>query len=314
MGASISTATTEATSSVITESVNQCKKGAVSNEIYLQGITHNPSPSCVNPTFDVSQSAAVDADCFINALQNNLVSNVSKLSNEAQAGIGVALTNSSSINKQALDTKLENLCGGASTSNIISAKDINSRACNMTFVQNATAKAKCKIDALQDAVVKSDIDQQTKATGASLAGLLFGGGVGGAVIMIVVVIIIGVVAWYVWKKYRGQSGGATFTTNDLYDEKNYPTIIILSFLILVAIILTAQKKSKVTKQQVQYPIRNPNNDAYESIQRGTLSNQPSRNTYTQPMYNQPTYNTPNQTYTNDTLYYDNLNHYYDTLI
>lgn len=236
MGAGISSNVSEATSSVITSSVNKCKKGVASNELYLSGITHDPSPGCKTSSFNVNQSALVDADCFINSLQNNLVENVSKLTADAQAGIGVAVANNSSINKQNLESRLENICSGASSTNMVAAKDITSHSCDMTFVQNASAKTKCKIDAIQDAVVKTETVLASTATGASLGSLLFGGGIGGAVGGIVIVLIL-IAAAYAYYKYRSggmkQMGGVD--NFSLSDKKTYPVAIILTLLILVAV-------------------------------------------------------------------------------
>lgn len=266
MGVGVSTNVSEATSSVLTTSVNKCKKGAASNELYLSGVTHDPSPGCKTSSFNISQSAVVDADCFINALQNNLVENVSKLTADAQAGIGVAVANNTSVNKQELNTKLENICAGASSTNMVSAKDITSHACDMTFVQNASAKTKCKIDALQDAVVKSETALASTATGASLGSLLFGGGIGGAVGGIVIVLLL-VAAAYAY--YRYKTGGVSAVSDiirpryrrpapvideqtdaspdaqdeqvggdfNLFNKKNYPVVIIITLLILVGIFM-----------------------------------------------------------------------------
>jgi hypothetical protein len=141
-----------------------------------------------------------------------------------------------------LESKLENKCGGASSTNLVAIKDITTRACDMTIVQNASAKAKCKIDALQEAVVKSDTTLASTATGASLGSLLFGGGIGGIVGGIVIVLILIGIAYYIYKKrtaataqLSAQIGGVDKFS--LFDKKTYPVAIILTLLILVVIFI-----------------------------------------------------------------------------
>lgn len=210
MGATISTSVSKTQNEIITKSVNKCKRGTASNELYLQGITHDPAPSCKNPTFSVNQSALVDADCFINALQTNMAESISKLQTTAQGGFGI--TGATNINEagQKISASLENSCGGVSATQVVNAKDITSRACDMVFVQNANAKSKCKIDALQDNAIKTDNALTTDATGASLASLLFGSGSSIIIYAIAIVIILGglgTVFYYVRKSDNDQDGG-----------------------------------------------------------------------------------------------------------
>lgn len=346
MGASVSSNVSEATSSVITSSVNKCKKGVASNELYLSGITHDPSPGCTTSSFNVNQSALVDADCFINSLQNNLVENVSKLTADAQAGIGVAVTNNTSVNKQNLESRLENICSGASSTNMVAAKDITSRACNMAFVQGASAKTKCKIDAIQDAVVKTETALASTATGASLGSLLFGGGVGGIVGGIVIVLIL-IAAAYAYYKYKSggirQMGGVD--NFSLFDKKTYPVAIILTLLILVVVFVAYSRttdtqltvvdltnfQSKLseakkianlratssmvsdTNTDTQQSIgsnyyKSPQVHNYESTQAQHHSQYP-----VQMVYKNPT-DMFEQAYQTGPVYYDDLKSYYDPLI
>lgn len=242
MGASISTSVSKTQNEIITKSVNSCKKGVASNEMFLQGITHDPAPTCQNPTFSVTQSATVDADCFINALQTNMADAISKLNTTAQGGFGI--TGATNINEagQKISASLETTCGGVSATQTVTAKDITSRACDMVFVQNANAKSKCKIDALQENAIKTDNALTTDATGASLGSLLFGSGSSIIVYAIAIVIILGglgTVFYYVRKTDRDdQDGGCGKTT--------YTQIaVFLAFLALALIIISKYMGWKV---------------------------------------------------------------------
>jgi len=212
MGVTASTSVSKTDNQIITKSVATCKKASVSNELYLQGITQDPAPSCKNPTFMVSQSATVDADCFINALQTNMADAISKLKTGAQGGFGITAATNVNEASQKISASLETTCGGVSATQVINAKDITSRACDMVFIQNANAKSKCKIDALQDNAIKTDNALTTDATGASIGSLLFGSGSSIIVYAIAFVIIIGglgTIAYYVSKSKKDQDGGCS---------------------------------------------------------------------------------------------------------
>jgi len=258
MGAAVSIGVSKTENEIITKSVNQCKKATVSNEMFLQGITHDPAPTCKNPTFSVQQSAVVDADCFINSLQNNMADSIKNMKTTTQVGFGIAGSTSIEESKQKINAALENACGGVSATQVVNAKDIRSRACDMTFIQNANAKSKCKIDALQDAAIKTDTTSETGATGASLSSLLFGTGSSLIIWIIVIVVVLGGIGglvYYMKKKKTDDSGDSdegTDTTqegganNAFINPQSYPIIIGIVVLALIAMFISRSKLSDNT--------------------------------------------------------------------
>ena len=207
MGAQVSTTVSETENEIITKSVNQCKRGVASNELYLQGFTHRAAPQCKNPTFSVEQSAVVDASCFINALQDNMANTIKNLSTTAQGGFGIQGATSIDRSKQLINAQLENICGGASSQNLVSHKDIETNACDVAFVQNASSKSKCEIEALQKAAIQTDTTMETGAKGASISDLLFGSGMSLIIWAIVILVVLGGVYYYMKGRGKGTQIG-----------------------------------------------------------------------------------------------------------
>ena len=201
MGASVSSNVSQTDNQTITNSVNQCNKGVASNTLFIQGFKHDPLPSCQNPSFNVNQSASVDATCFINAMQDGMAQSLTNLNANTTAGFGLSGSSNVNDSKQKIVQNLQNICGGASSTQLVAAKDIETKACNVVFVQNATAQTACQISALQDATIQTDSTLQAQSAGASLASFIFGSNLGISMMMLIAIIVVVGGGYLIFKNY-----------------------------------------------------------------------------------------------------------------
>lgn len=319
MGAAISTNVSRTENEIISKAVNQCKRGTASNELYLKGITHDPAPTCKNPTFSVQQSAVVDADCFINALQNNMADTIKKMQATTQAGFGIAGSTNIDEGKQKINAALTNSCGGVSATQVIDAKDITSRACDMTFIQNATAQSKCKIDALQDAALKTESNMDAGATGASLASILFGSGSSVIVWIIGLVVVLGIIGGIGYYMQSDSDSGSSFSkfkskikskknkkkpnkkTDDedntqeggrgkWYENTNYPLSILMVCMFLLSVFISQSKLTDSSKQLTPSDMLNFGNKVNELHLKEAFGRHSSTSSYNDGGVEWPDYN------------------------
>lgn len=122
--------------------------------------------------FNVVQKAATDATCLITNLQKNAASLAASLDSKAQAGLGIAVTDDSQIMESDLSNSVNNTCAGASSTNIANIEDTDITACNITLVQNATAKQSCIINNTQKVMSKMKGSVIAQASGMSWWGIL----------------------------------------------------------------------------------------------------------------------------------------------
>lgn len=331
MGASVSTATSATTNDIITTSVNQCPKTSASNQLSVNNLTIPPNPACgtgTNPaqTLNIAQAAAVDAQCYITALQNNTASTIATLNANAQAGLGIAVsTDVASINNN-LKANIQNTCKNVSTSNAISINDSLIAACTTTIAQNANANSMCQINALQTTAIQAQTSATSTATGASLSSLL-GIGISSTIIIIIIIVVI----YYFWSSKKSSSnsdegdddesrGGAG---SDFFNKKNYSITIIMILLILVVVFVafSTTSSSKLTMPDLanfQSKVAEANKIAKLDESSETKSDDrsyPNYDSYIRQTINPIPQNIFTQPYmTNNQSYYNNLNAYYEPLI
>lgn len=337
MGASVSTSSVTSENNIITKSTNSCGKTVASNVLNISGIKWNPPQYCGKESkFTVDQVAKVDADCFINSLQENLADSVAKLNAQAQTGLGVAVSTNVSDIKQSITSIVENECKGASSTNVVAAKDIESTGCQMQFFQNATAKSKCKIDALQKMAIKSDTTADTTAAGANLGSLLFGSWGGIGLTSLIVLIVVGIIGYYLWSRSQNkaveeadadteedatdseQKGG------NFFNKKNYSITIIMILLVLVVVFVAFSNTSN--NQLTVIDLANFQNKVAEAKQIAKLDTisdtrsdidsvaYPNYDSYIRQSINPIPSNLMTQPYMSGPIYYDSLRTYYEPLI
>lgn len=238
MGAQASASRNTIENDFITKAYNKCPNVSANNEINLSGVQFRPdmNPMCKNPKFEINQSAGVEADCVVKNIQDTLAETVSKMSTQSQGGLGFQASASSSDIKTQIEQMVENDCGNQSASNKADISDTLVTACDWHFVQNATAKSSCAIDSLQQMSNKVSSQQDTAATGLTLASFLTGyGGIMTAVVAIILISGLGYGTYtYYNENKESQQGGC--------GDKRFNIIIIL-FLILCFSMMTNKKNN-----------------------------------------------------------------------
>lgn len=162
MGAQASTNKVKTSVEINNEAINKCGSTTVTNAILLKKAKITCPKDCKgNCKLNINQGAAVDATCLIKAHQDALSETIAAMDAKTKAGLGFgASTNVSDMRKE-LNNKIQSECGGASSTQKIDASEMQLEMCDVTFAQNATAKSKCELGALQ--AMRDKTETQAKA-------------------------------------------------------------------------------------------------------------------------------------------------------
>lgn len=208
MGGQAASSKSKVENDLVTKAFNSCPNVVASNTVNLSGVQFRPdlNPQCVNPKFEINQSAGVEADCVIKSLQDSLAETVSKMSAESQGGFGFQASQTVSDIKTQIEQITENNCGNQSATNVADIKDTLVTACDWHFVQNATAKSSCKLDSLQKLTNEVTSEQAATSTGLTLASFFTGYG---GLTTIIMIIIIGGGLYGGYSYYQENESGKT---------------------------------------------------------------------------------------------------------
>jgi len=191
MGATLSRSSESISTRAISNAYNKCASANATNNIYFQDVNFTAPDDC-HPasTITFSQLASVDSNCVLQNLQTSAAELAANLNSETQAGLGLSASNNQINVQNQIQENTYNSCANQSASNSATLKDVNIKACNAVFVQNASAKTACQINNTQDMLQQIGAKMNTKTIGGSLFGDLFGSGTASTIVIIVVVIII----------------------------------------------------------------------------------------------------------------------------
>jgi hypothetical protein len=217
MGAQVSALFSTVQTDLTTQAFNSCPQITASNTLDISNVQFLPNSACKTSSATFNQSAGIDATCLISSLQDSVATTLSSMDATTQGGFGIqASTSASNINSQ-ISQQTINTCGAQSSTNAASIKDTIITACDWHFVQNATAKSSCQINALQKMANDVSVKQTALAQGATLASLLFGNGAIGSIVMgLVVVIILGSIGYYFYSEYASDDKDE----NDAHGKKS----------------------------------------------------------------------------------------------
>lgn len=207
MGASSSKSKAEINNKVINESYNKCPSTTAINQADIKYVIHQPMDTCVSSSFNIDQSASVDATCLITAMQESLAKVINEMDTKAKAGIGYANAKSDVEIKNILKNKIDNECGNVSPTNKANIQDTIARACDFKIIQNANAKSACQIGAMQKATLDASNSVSTTAEGMDIA--LFGG----VLLMIVIFIAMIVGIYYLFSSSNTSKGASMYNEN-----------------------------------------------------------------------------------------------------
>jgi hypothetical protein len=209
MGAQASTNKVKTSVEINNEAINKCGSTTVTNAILLKKAKITCPKDCKgNCKFSINQGAAVDATCLIQAHQDALSETIAAMDAKTKTGLGFgASTNVSDMRKE-LNNKIQSECGGASSTQKIDASEMQLEMCDVTFAQNATAKSKCELGALQAMRDKTETLAKATTEGLDPAEFMkaYASMILGVVAIVVVIIIVIIVVMF---SGGGSAAGAT---------------------------------------------------------------------------------------------------------
>ena len=150
MGAQASTNKVKTEVEINNEAINKCGSTTVTNAIIMKKAKITCPKDCAGKCkLNVTQGAAVDASCLIKAHQDALSESMATMDAKTKAGLGFGASTNVSDMKKTIKNKIQSECGGASATQKIDASEMQLEMCDVTFAQNATAKSKCELGAIQ---------------------------------------------------------------------------------------------------------------------------------------------------------------------
>lgn len=205
MGAQASTNKVKTRVELNNEAINKCGSTTVTNAILLKKAKITCPKDCKgNCKFSINQGAAIDASCLINSSQASMAETLASMDAGTKAGLGFsASTNVSDMQKE-INNKITNECGGASSTQKIDASEMQLEMCDVTFAQNATAKSKCQLGAIQD--IRDKAETATKASSEGVDPTKILSAYSNMIIGIVAVIIL-IILVFVFMSMSGSRSG-----------------------------------------------------------------------------------------------------------
>jgi hypothetical protein len=214
MGGSQSRNSSTITQSVTNEINSRCSPTHAQNVTNIKNLDIDVPAGQTCPSgsrVSITQATNVDASCQIGATVDTLAQQVSELSANAKAGLGLSNSSNSSVLATELKNKVENECAGASSTNLASWDGGKIRTCDFIIAQNATVKDMCVINALSATTTNVATKAKAEAEGGSVWEALFGRGSGR--ILMILLIIVAIIALiggivYLKKSPQGQAASA----------------------------------------------------------------------------------------------------------
>jgi uncharacterized membrane protein len=237
MGGAASTNQSNIDTDFISQSYANCPSMQAENILEIASVQCDPNINCKTSTCSINQNSGVTDTCLINQLQQNTAQAISKMSADVQGGLGFqASTNVSDIVNQIQAKTMAN-CGNLSSTNYANIGNIASTACQFYFVQSATDQSACQIQQLQQLAANVQSTQDSLAKGATLAGILFGGGAG-----LIILVIVGVVAYSMFKGKKGKKGEQGGGSGCFELKYCWPLLIILILLLVVFYVCSRRRR------------------------------------------------------------------------
>jgi hypothetical protein len=197
MGAQASTNKVKTEVQINNEAINKCGSTTVTNAILLKKAKITCPKDCAGKcTLNINQGAAVDATCLIQAHQDALSESMAAMDAKTKAGLGFGASTNVSDMKKIISNKIHSECGGASSTQKIDASEMQLEMCNVTFAQNATAKSKCELGALQALRDKTETVAKATTEGIDPFGFMKAYAAIIGIIVFVIIIIIGAAIYF----------------------------------------------------------------------------------------------------------------------
>lgn len=204
MGAQASTNKVKTEVEINNEAINKCGSTTVTNAILLKKAKITCPKDCAGKcTFNINQGAAVDATCLIQAHQDALSETIASMDAKTKTGLGFGASTNVSDMKKSIKNKIQSECGGASSTQKIDASEMQLEMCDVTFAQNATAKSKCELGAVQ--ALRDKTETVAKAATEGFDPSVFITAYGNIIGMVVLGIAVLVVAIFLLPKLLGNS-------------------------------------------------------------------------------------------------------------
>lgn len=197
MGAQASTNKVKTEVEINNEAINKCGSTTVTNAILLKKAKITCPKDCAGKcTFNINQGAAVDATCLIQAHQDALSETIAAMDAKTKTGLGFGASTNVSDMKKSIKNKIQSECGGASSTQKIDASEMQLEMCNVTFAQNATAKSKCELGAIQALRDKTETVAKAATEGVDPFGFMKAYAATIGIVFLIIIVIVGALMYF----------------------------------------------------------------------------------------------------------------------
>ena len=325
MGISGSTTVQGIDTNIYTTAANDCSTVSSENYFTMTNSTYYPPPGCPadQSSFNVDQTSVVNADCFIENMQQIAAQQTYNLSNDTKSQLGISVSATATMIQNTFSETVNNECTGESTTNSVTLDNDTINACGFYVIQNASSYQQCQINSTQKIIGDMTQDVVNTTSGSSVAGLLFGSGWtsiliwAGLVFLIIAIVVIGIIIYFMLKKKKVKDTSNIYTSemnaigdtddfvsgykggNGVTKKKSTIILVILAIIVVIALLYGMTKNN--TKKIVDEEIKQLKKDITVTKKLANIS----------PM-NTPT--SPEPTELNNILNQEQWLHYYNGLL
>jgi len=172
----------------------------------VSSVQHKPiiGPGCEHPVFMVSNTNVVDGSCILGSLQKEASNVASKLSADAQAKLGIAVSTNESEVENNIKNIISQKCSGTSSESYISVTDTITNACDFKIIQSNSAKQACEINAAQQLMTQIAQEKSAEAKGGSVFENVFGN-IPMLIAIVIIVLIVGILLIFLLRSNKKSS-------------------------------------------------------------------------------------------------------------
>jgi ABC-type phosphate transport system permease subunit len=213
LGLSVASNKEKIANNMLNAAYADCDKITAITVTNVSNVQHKPivGPGCERPTFKVSNTNAVDGNCLLGSLQKEASTVASKLSADAQAKLGIAISTNESEVENNIKNILSQKCADVSSESYISVTDTITQACDFEIIQSNSAKQACEINAAQQIITQIAQEKSAEAKGGSIFENIFGN-IPVLIAIVIIVLIVGILLVWLLRSNKSSNTSTPVTT------------------------------------------------------------------------------------------------------
>ena len=211
--------------------VSMCTKTTVNQNININDSTFIAvcRKDATNTGISISQTAAIEADCYLSNLIQSASDFALKLTNDQKTGLGMNVNATDIDIQNSLKQLTFDYCGGASSSSNVNLNGVTVIGCPITIAQNGSLQTQCSIEVVQQAILTMCIELDNQQSGLGIIQVIVG--------IILLLIVLGIVGVGVVALLKATSNSSSGNQTQKGGQKQGGSSVLYALIILAILIL-----------------------------------------------------------------------------